>query len=496
MNRLRLLFIVAAVLLLSEWAGGAQIDPSHVANPSPAAPASTEEQSDPHVTVAANPLIRILELEEAINRALEANRSILDAQDGVESARLSIVSAESEFELKFFPLAEVGFTDGSEEDAEENFGTGVAIQKKFSYGTVATLEPNIQRTGDAYESGVNSSIFQPLLRGRDREFNLSGVYGSEFGARSARRFLYLTRVATVISTVRAFYSVARQRELMRVNDDSVSRLKLHAEAALVKEKFGLATPIDVYRAKIELKQSEDNLARARESYEDAMDSLKLILAFPMEEKIDVSAPLEYSLINMDEKKAVQVAFENRVELRQAWDSAKEAERQSRVAKHGILPELNVALSFAPMGNSNDFGHSLELDEYTWGVSLSSSTDFRRTAERASFDRSKLTVAAAYRDLNLLRDEIARETKSAIRALKEAEQRIGIQKEQIENAKGKLKLAQVKFKHGMANNFDLIEAEEQLRQAQTDMISVVIDYIVGTYNLRSAMGTLLEREAGL
>jgi outer membrane protein TolC len=227
-----------------------------------------------------------------------------------------------------------------------------------------------------------------------------------------------------------------------------------------------------------------------------MDSLKVILAFSMEEKIDVSAPLEYSLIKMDEKRTVELAFENRVELRQAWDAAKETERQSRVAKHGILPELNLALSFTPMGDSDDFGNSLELDEYTWGVSLSSSTDFRRTAERAAYDQSKLTVAAAYRNLSLLRDEIAREAKSALRALKEAEQRIGIQKEQIENAKGKLKLAQVKFKHGMANNFDLIEAEEQLRQAQSDMISVVIDYIVGTYNLRSAMGTLLEQEAGL
>ena len=57
------------------------------------------------------------------------------------------------------------------------------------------------------------------------------------------------------------------------------------------------------------------------------------------------------------------------------------------------------------------------------------------------------------------------------------------------------MAQVKFKHGMANNFDLIEAEEQLRQAQTNMISVVIDYIVGSYSLRAAMGTLLEQEGG-
>jgi outer membrane protein len=496
MNRLRFLSIVAAILLLNTWAGGAQIDPSRGADSPPAASAPTEEQPAFQPTAAAEPAIPTLELEEAINRALEANRGILDARDGVESTRLSLVSAESEFELKFFPLAEAGYTDGSEEDGEENFGAGVSVQKKFSYGTIATLEPNVRRTDNDYQSRLVSSISQPLLRGRDPEFNLTNVRSAEFGVRSARRSLYLTRVSTVVFTVRAFYSVARQSEFMRVNNESVSRLKHHVEATLVKEKIGLATPIDVYRAKIELKRSEDNLARARQSYADAMDSLKVILAFPMEEKIQVSAPLEYSLITMDEKQAVELAFENRVELRQAWDAVKEAERQSRVAKHNILPDLNVSLSFTPMGDSGNFGDSLGLDEYTWGISLSSTTDFRRTAERAAFDQSKLSIAAAYRNLSLLRDEIAREAKSAVRALKEAEQRIAIQKEQIENAKGKLRLAQVKFKHGMANNFDLIEAEEQLRQAQTDMISVVIDYIVGTYDLRSAMGTLLEREAGL
>ncbi len=487
---------MATVLLLSEWTAGAEIGPSHSAKPPSTAPISMKQKSTPHDTVAAQSSAHILTLEEAINHALKANRSILDAKDGVESARLSIVSAESEFELKLFPLAEAGFSDGSDEDAEESFGAGVTIQRKFPYGTFVALEPNMQRTGDTYQTRVDSSLSQPLLRGRDREFNLSVVHSSEFSARSVRRSLYLTRVNTVISTVRAAYSVVQQRELMRINEESVSRLKRHAEAARVKEKFGLATPIDVYRAEIELKQSEDNLASAREIYKDAKDNLKVILAFPVEDEIDVSAPLEYSLIRMDEEETVELAFQNRVELRQAWDGVKEAERRSRVAKHRILPELNVALSFSPSGSSDDFGDHLELNEYSWGVSLSSSTDVSRTAERAAYDQSMLTVNAAYRSMSLRRDEIAREARSALRALNESEQRIEIQKEQIKNADGKLKLAQVKFKHGMANNFDLIEAEEQLRQAQTNMISVVIDYIVGSYSLRATMGTLLEQPTGL
>lgn len=56
----------------------------------------------------------------------------------------------------------------------------------------------------------------------------------------------------------------------------------------------------------------------------------------------------------------------------------------------------------------------------------------------------------------------------------------------------LELAQVKFKWGLANYFDLIDAETELRSAQTNLLSAVINYIAGTNQMRASMETLLER----
>ncbi|MBI4797916.1 MAG: hypothetical protein HY794_04100 [Desulfarculus sp.] len=41
---------------------------------------------------------------------------------------------------------------------------------------------------------------------------------------------------------------------MRLNEDAARRLSGFAQAAMAKEKAGLATPIDVFRASIQLKQ--------------------------------------------------------------------------------------------------------------------------------------------------------------------------------------------------------------------------------------------------
>jgi outer membrane protein TolC len=104
----------------------------------------------------------------------------------------------------------------------------------------------------------------------------------------------------------------------------------------------------------------------------------------------------------------------------------------------------------------------------------------------------LNVKGANRNYNLLLDEVVREVNLGFRNLRGYENSIANQEEQIRQAKGQLELAQVKFRWGLANNFDLVDAETKLRSAQTNLLSAVLNYIVGTNRLRASMGTLLER----
>ena len=92
-----------------------------------------------------------------------------------------------------------------------------------------------------------------------------------------------------------------------------------------------------------------------------------------------------------------------------------------------------------------------------------------------------------------RDEIARDVRRQLTALKELDERIRIRGEQIHQADGKLALAKVKFTHGLANNFDVIEAETELQLANVNLLSANLDYIVGTYSIRAILGTLIERK---
>jgi len=432
-----------------------------------------------------------LTLEEAINRALEANRSLADASDRVEGSGYSLVAARAEFELKFFPDSRLS-ASGSDRESQQDLRTGVAVERKFGGGTVTRVRPSFSRIGDEFHTGLDSRLTQPLLRGRGREYNLSRVRGEEFSARSARRGLYLARVKTVLQTVSVAYAAVRQRELVRLNEESAERLRGHAAAAAAKERVGLTGPIDTYRARIQLKQAEDGLTISREAYQDALDSLKVLLALPLSEELNVRLPLAYETVSLGEEEGLRLAQENRVELDQARDALSEARRRSRIARHGTRPDLNLVLGYSRLGTSNVPGESFTAHEDFYTVNLATTTDLARTAERAAYQQSLLTIRSARRDLSLLRDEVAREAKRELRNLRRADERVSIQREQLKQAEGKLKLAQVKFKRGLASNFDVIEAEAEFRRTQVSLVSVAIEYIVGTYRLRGALGTLLER----
>lgn len=435
----------------------------------------------------------VLTLEEAIQVALRANRSLADVQDAAVSAQYFIAAAEAEFELKIFPGLRGGLTRGDDvEDEDEDFGVAVDLVKRLSTGTDITVGPSVDRLGDTRTSALNATIRQPLIRGSSPSANRSAVLSAEFSERTRLRLLHTARIQVVVDTVRAAYEVVRQREFVRLNEDSAERLAGHVEAAKARQRTGLTGAIDVFRATLQLGQARDNLAFAREAHEDALDSLRLVLGIPIATEIDVSAPLEYDLVRLGESEAIAIAHAERVEIERAEDAVHEASRLALVAKHNTLPDLDLTLSYSQVGTGNSLADSTDLDSGVYGFSLVTSSDISRTTERAILAQRRLDVVGARRALVDTQDRIARQVKGQLRNLQRAESRIDIQRGQIGQAQGKLEVARLKFRRGLTSNFDVIEAESELRRAQTNLVSAVIDYVRGAYELRAALGTLIER----
>ena len=428
-----------------------------------------------------------LSLEQAINRGLEANRRIITSAYGLDGSRISLQTSLSEFELKFIPNS-----NAYASDTDKGIGAGMTLEKKSEYGLKASIAPFVGRTEDGYTGRVDTFLDVPLLKGFGKDVNLNGVRSSEYGVRTAERTLYRTRVSIVLETVSSVYNVIKEKESVRLYHNQIKRLQGDVRSAKVKERVGMASPIDIYRAEIRLKDAQDGLNLSQESLRNKHDDLKLILALPMEQNIRVSAPLIPETIDIQEKNAVRTALANRVELAQARDALRESERQSKIAEHNLLPKLNLVAGYKRYNLGDDFGDAWRFNEDSWSINLVADTDWSRTAEKGAYKQSLMNIETTRLSMLTQRDEIVREVRRELDALKDAKKRIKLRKEQIRQAEGKLELARIKFNHGMASNFDVIESETELQRARLDLVTVQTDYIIGTYRFRSALGTLIEK----
>lgn len=435
----------------------------------------------------------VLNLDQAISRALNFNRQIIGQLDSTIKAEYGIILAQSEFDIKWVPNSKVGYSGGDRDGTGASFGYGLTFSKLFETGTELYLTPMVGKTGQRYYSQIEARISQPLFKGLGREYQLSRLKTAQFGLRSACRNIYLAQLQLVMRTINAMYDVIKAQKAMELNKISFERITKFYQVAKLKEKIGFADALDVYRAEVEWQQAQDALTSSQERLQDSYDTLKDLLALPLEICIQVDVPLVPTPNTMTLEEATQTAIDQRVEIELAEDQWRENYRLAYIAKDDLYPDLNLVVDFSNDGRDELFMRTWSNHRQSrWGIGLESRGEVNPIGDDITYKQKLLAVQASERSLDQKKAEIILEVKRALRNLQKAAIRIEAQHEQIHTAQGQLQLATIKFERGIANNFDVIQAEKTLRSAQHTYWSALIDHIIGEYQFLIALGILTDK----
>lgn len=436
----------------------------------------------------------ILDLEKAISLALNNNRQLMNTTESVTKAEYQVTVAEADFDWQISPNAEIGYVGGGSVGSGPSCGGGLDFSKKLRCGTTFTVSPFIQKAHNHWNANIKTLVSQPLLRGRGREYTMSQLRGAEYSLRSSQRSLYTAQTQLVVRTVTALYDIVKSQKTVELNKESHKRIEKFYQAAKLKEKIGLSDALDVYRAEIELRHAEEALTTAEERMQDTEDTLRDILALPMDACLEVNVPLKYTPVDIPIEEAINLSLGNRIEIVQAEDQWHESERLARIAKENLWPELNLVVNYSNNGEDAVFTNSCNWRnrESRWGFGITSSSDFNAIGQMSAYEQSLLAIDASSRNVDQIRANITLETKRVLRQLERALQRIELQGEQIKTSEGELHLSVIKFDRGMANNFDVIQAEKNLRTAQLTYWTALIDHIIGEYKLLECVGLLMEK----
>jgi outer membrane protein TolC len=456
----------------------------------PAMPFSVNENN-----AAGNQTKILLTLDQAIDLAQKANRNIANSQYSAEIQRFSIDAARSLFDLKLIPTSGVNVSGGNNTDYKY-YSAGFQLQKKLEYGATVSVGPQITGASwssmQQYTTEMGITVTQPLLRGMGKDITTDSVQSADSAYKSSLRNTFQVKVNTFLETIATYYEAVRQMEMLRLYEKMTARLKGHSEIARTKEKVGLATPMDTYRAEIHLKEAEDAMITASAAFQDAKDRLKYILAMSQNTELDVMVPEAPVFKDMSLSDAVDTALKKRIEIEQINQDIAEAQRKAAVMQHNILPELNLVLGYGRFATAPTIGQSTVFDLDRYSVSLQAGTDIFRTAEKSAYQQSLINIKILNLNKQSMMEDISRQVRKQWLSLKEAVRRMEIRKSQIKQGEEKIALAEVKFAHRMADNFDIIEAEKELQGARGNLLAAEIEYAIGLYNMKAIMGILVSR----
>jgi outer membrane protein TolC len=432
----------------------------------------------------------VLTLEEAVRLALIENLNLQSTVDVVQGSIIGEGLAESRFNFKLTPSYARGIGESSLVDQ----GLGLDVSKLLPFGTTVTAGVRSDWTGGEL-GNVNTSlatlqVTQPLLRGfgkRTTEFDLQNSRRSRV---SSERNLELARQRLAVDVVASYFDIVRQTGLVDVSEKSLERSKELLRASEARLEVGLASKLDVFRAELQVSQSEDAVIFRKEALELALDSFKFNLGLSPKDSVALEmVEPEYQPVAVDLDEATALALQNRIEMREENDRIADAERALAVSKQNLLPQVDLNLRYDRRGIGNSFGTSFDFMDNAFNMYLSTSYPLDRSSENASYALDQIDVMARRRQLRLVEYNIANEVRAAARNLERIGKSILLQERNIDFAEKQLRLATLRYQRGLASNFDIIDAENNVIQARSNYVSLVSDYHVARIELKRVTGTL-------
>lgn len=372
-------------------------------------------------------------------------------------------------------------------------GARLAVDASFS-GSQSGGSP---AGGDpGYDSALGFDLTQPLLRGAGYLVSHEALTQAERDLVYEVRDFELFRQDFAIGVARDYYDlVSRRKRIANLEqnwrDAVFDRNKSEALRLVDRNRDE-----DVFLARRREIDSENALLEARTDYRLALDDFKISLGLPTAaEVVLVEEQPPYDPVALDEGSAVEVALANRLDLQSARERLQDVERRLRIAGNALLPGLDLSVGHGLRDVAGDLSQAFP-DEHETTAALVLELPLNRQAERNAYRSAQIALDRARRDLQLTFDGVERDVRNQLRALRQTEQQIELQRQQIAQEQRAVAVTQIRYESGDADGRDLLDARQSLVDAQNDLIDLQASHVIARLTLLRTLGVLALGDDGM
>ena len=374
-----------------------------------------------------------------------------------------------------------------------------------------TLLPGI-KNGDVYaaqnffqlkSSGDVSATANQLL------FNgsyLVGLKAAKTYRELSLRNLNQTREQVIIQVTKAFYGVIINKERTDLFTNNINRVDSLLKNTKALNANGFAESIDVDRIQVNL----NNLIVERDKFlnlnELSLELLKFQMNYPMEQPITVTGTIQD--VQVDDPVAA---------YQQEWDYKQRPDYQT-LETNRKLQELNVRnkyaagmpvlSAFAKYGYStqsngiggifktnSNFQEIPQVGRDKWyaysqiGVSMNIPI-FSGFQLHYQVQQEKISLMKIQNNFTGLKNSIDLEIKQSTVNFRNALRSLSAQQSNMDLAGKVAQVTKVKYEQGVGSNIEVVDAENSLRQAQTNYYNALYDAMIAKVDIDKAYGKIL------
>jgi outer membrane protein len=278
---------------------------------------------------------------------------------------------------------------------------------------------------------------------------------------STREQVILLVVSQYIGTLRAVANVQASQSRVELAQ------ALYDQAADV-QKEGVGTGIDTLRANVELQNEKQRLLEAQADRDTSLFGLSRLLNLDPRQVIELADSLSFFDTPQPE---VVASIDSALAERQEWKSMQEqlkaAELQKKASSESRLPRLDFNGNWAYLGGSSTTG--IPTYNYEAAVTVPLFTGGRIHAEVV---RADLEIQKLQQQEDDLRNQIALDVKTALLNLDSARSQVTVANLGMQLSKEEVDQARDRFRAGVANNIEVIQAQDSLARANDNQIAAL------------------------
>ena len=407
-----------------------------------------------------------LTLERAVALAIKQNPTqqigVLNAAESVQNKNITLA--------QLLPQADLRVSDSANR-----------VNVKAQFGGLP-LFPGIPGHIGPYQlfsagPSFGSSVFDFSLWKRYKD-SRSGVDTAKANSLTTREQVILLVVSQYIGTLRAVANVEASKSRVELAQ------ALYDQAADL-QKEGVGTGIDTLRANVELQNENQRLIEAENDRETSLFGLYKLLSVVPRQKFLLADSLGFFETPQPE---VEASIAQALSARQEWKAIEAQEKSAKFQKESAQYERLPSVRFD--GYWDYFGTSISTGiptyQYQGSVNMPLFTSGRIKAEVAKADLELQKVEQQKQDL---RNQIALDVKTALLNLDSARSEVRVANLGVQLAREEVDQARDRFKAGVANNIEVISAQDSLSRANDNQIAALYRFNQARADFARAIGEM-------